>query len=649
VAAYLEVVSGRSAGRRYALAAESSALGRDEACEVSLLDESCSRRHAAVARRGDRFYLRDLGSRNGTFLNGAPLAGEDMLRSGDEIVVGASRLRFVDESERARDTAPLPPPEFRVERTIPLEGAVEAPAPSLAERRLRSLLALGRLIASADDPRALLEAALRAIPETLGADRAVAALAEPGSPLDLASAIVEPPGSLPSRALLERALAGGDALLVSAEDRAGPDARLLGRESAVRDGVRAVLAAPMPGAGARRGVLYVDRLRSGGRFDDEDLAFLAEIARQLGAALAALGRTREAREESEAWRRLATRGAEFSARRGRLDAGVIGESAAFRAALETAERAARSDAPVLLLGETGSGKEVFARLIHDRSARGEVGRAGGQVGGGAAKSEAGGAFIATNCAAIPESLLESELFGHEKGAFTGAERRRRGLFELARGGTLFLDEVGEMPASLQAKLLRALETREIRRLGGEEAVKLDLRVIAATNRELSREVEERRFREDLYYRLAVLTVRVPPLRERVGDAERLARHFLAEFSERARRPALRLADDALAAIRAARWPGNVRELRNAIERAVALAEGDEIGAALLGLAAAGPSSGAAEGDVLTIEEAERRAVVRALRASGGKKGEAARILGISHPTLNRKIREFGLNETFGGD
>ncbi|HVY62817.1 MAG TPA: sigma-54 dependent transcriptional regulator, partial [Planctomycetota bacterium] len=386
------------------------------------------------------------------------------------------------------------------------------------------------------------------------------------------------------------------------------------------------------------------RLRSGGRFDDGDLAFLADVARQLGAAFAALSRTGDAREETEAWRRLATRPA-----RSRPDASlIVGESPALRAALEVAERVARADAAVLILGETGTGKELFARFVHDRSPRAQ------------------GPFVPLNCAAVPEALLESELFGHEKGAFTGADRRRRGLLELARGGTLFLDEVGEMPAALQAKLLRVLETRAVRRVGGEAEVQVDFRLVAATNRDLEREVRERRFREDLYYRLNVFSIRLPPLRDRAGDAERLAGHFLSELAARAGKGGVRFTAAALDAIRSNRWAGNVRELRNAVERAITLAEGPEVGPEHLGAVEnlpknrwgepphppVSPPEGAVEelhDASFSLADAEKRAIIAALRRTGGKKGEAARLLGIAHPTLNRKLKEYGLNETFGAD
>jgi transcriptional regulator with PAS, ATPase and Fis domain len=424
--------------------------------------------------------------------------------------------------------------------------------------------------------------------------------------------------ALPSRAILARAFAGAEALLLTAGGE-GPARELLGRESVVRGGVRAVIAAPLIAAGRRLGLIYADRLTSGGRFDDEDLAYLADFARQLAAAVVALERTGEARDEAEAWRRLARPAA--------AEPELTGESPAFRAALDLARKAAPSAAPVLVQGETGTGKELVARFVHGASPR------------------AGGPFVPVNCAALPESLLESELFGHERGAFTGADRRRRGLVELARGGTLFLDEIGEMPLALQAKLLRVLEEKEVRRLGSEAATKVDFRLVAATNRDLAALVREGRFREDLYYRLAVFAVTLPPLRERPGDAERLARHLAGRMAGGGRRPPPALSEEAVAALRRYAWPGNVRELRNAIDRALVLAPpGGPIEPAHLGLASTGAAGagGGGGGEVLTLEEAERRAVAAALAASGGKKGEAARILGTSLPTLRKKMADYGL-------
>ncbi|MSR63909.1 MAG: sigma-54-dependent Fis family transcriptional regulator [Planctomycetes bacterium] len=291
--------------------------------------------------------------------------------------------------------------------------------------------------------------------------------------------------------------------------------------------------------------------------------------------------------------------------------------------LATARRAAASDATVLLLGESGTGKEVLARALHRWSPR------------------ADGPFVAVNCAALAEGLLESELFGHEKGAFTGAHERRVGCIEAAHGGTLFLDELGDTSPALQAKLLRVLEQRTLERVGGTRTIEVDLRVVAATNRDLKERVAAGAFREDLYYRLNVIALTVPPLRERPADVEALARHFVQELAREVKRPGLALSDDALLRLRAHSWPGNVRELKNALERAVVLAEGERIEAddlpEELGTSTE-PSTGF-HGRV----ESFRRALLRdTLAESGGNQAEAARRLGLQRTYLARLVRRYGL-------
>jgi transcriptional regulator with GAF, ATPase, and Fis domain len=248
--------------------------------------------------------------------------------------------------------------------------------------------------------------------------------------------------------------------------------------------------------------------------------------------------------------------------------------------------------------------------------------------------------VAVNAAALPETLAESELFGHEKGAFTGADRVRAGRFEEAHGGTLFLDEVGEIPLPLQAKLLRVLEERKVRRLGGERDLAVDVRLVAATNRDLARDVETGGFRRDLYFRLAVVPVALPPLRERAGDVALLARHFAATLAARHGLPApARLSDDALAALSGYEWPGNVRELRNVLERAVVVRRGEEIRPQDLAFSALAAAS------VATLDEAarEREALLEALRRTGGNRESASKLLGISVRTLYYRLRRFGLN------
>ena len=290
--------------------------------------------------------------------------------------------------------------------------------------------------------------------------------------------------------------------------------------------------------------------------------------------------------------------------------------------LETVDRIAARDVSVLVTGESGTGKELIARRLHARSPR------------------AGGPFVAVNCAALPETLAESELFGHERGAFTGADRQRRGRFEEANGGTLFLDEVGELSAPLQAKLLRVLEERVVRRLGGAEDLAVDVRLVAATNRELADAVGQGSFRQDLYFRLAVVPLELPPLRERPGDVAMLASHLVGQLAARHRVTASPLEADALAALERHDWPGNVRELRNVLERALVVRGGAPIRVQDLALAA--PGSPAGGGVPLDRDAREREAVLEALRRAGGNREEAARLLGVSVRTLYYRLRRFGI-------
>jgi two-component system, NtrC family, response regulator len=294
------------------------------------------------------------------------------------------------------------------------------------------------------------------------------------------------------------------------------------------------------------------------------------------------------------------------------------------------ERVATSGATVLLLGESGTGKEVLAQGLHEASRR-------------------SGKFVAINCAAIPETLLETELFGHEKGAFTGATKTTIGRIETANGGTLMLDEIGDLPFALQAKLLRFLQERTIERVGGRQEIAVDVRVVCATHQDLQGRIRDGRFREDLYYRLAEIVVEIPPLRQRVGDAVLLAHAFLQRFAQEQRRGTLSLTEEAVRAIEAHAWPGNVRELQNIVKRAAIMAEGGRIGRDDLGLpppaaeSKAGADTDGPELDLRRIRDrAEREAIVTALARSNGNILRAAELLGVSRPTLYDLMHRLGL-------
>ncbi len=311
---------------------------------------------------------------------------------------------------------------------------------------------------------------------------------------------------------------------------------------------------------------------------------------------------------------------------GRIDTSIIGTSAQMEELLETIGYVAPTEATVLITGESGTGKELVAETLHRNSDRKDK------------------PFVKVNCAALAESLLESELFGHEKGSFTGAERQREGTFVQADGGTLFLDEIGETSTAMQVKLLRVLQEGELQRVGGDRTITVDVRIIAATNRNLEEEVARGRFREDLYYRLNVVTLEVPPLRERQGDIDLLADHFISRFAEKNRRTVESVSRECRRQLAAYPWPGNVRELENAIERGVILMRGSQLSEKSLPLAVQKHFSNNPDSDLgrpSTLQEAEMELIRLTLKETGGNKSEAARRLGITRKTLQNKLHKYG--------
>src|SRR4051812_44815696 len=344
-------------------------------------------------------------------------------------------------------------------------------------------------------------------------------------------------------------------------------------------------------------------------------------------------------ERALAQRRLANENlilkAELAQRRGAPQ--IVGDDAKLKQVSIALHRAAATDTTVLLEGESGTGKELFARALHALSPR------------------ADGPFVAINCAAIPDTLLETELFGHEKGAFTGAAARKPGRFELAHRGTLFLDEIGDLPLALQAKILRALEEKRFERVGGTQSLHVDVRVVAATNRNLKQRVAERQFREDLFFRLSVFPIQIPPLRERSGDVVILARHFVDRFCRDMTKTTLTMAPASFDELRAYAWPGNVRELQNCIERAVILCDGDTIHPRHLNLSFRQPVAAPAVSpwdqidlsgtlaDALrrTATEVEKRKIEQAIRDGAGNKVRAADLLQVSYKSLLQKMKDYG--------
>jgi two-component system response regulator AtoC len=518
--ARLVVIEGPDVGREFELPMRGGGVGRGDGNLVQLTDPMVSRQHGAIELRDGALCWIDDSGRDRTRINGAVVA-HHRLEAGDEIVLGGTKLAYlpVDGVALTRASSHVTM-EVNSRQLLALTGGDDR-----ARRHLAALARLGdRLRAEAAAGR---EAVARAVCDAaltmLGAHRAfVLSASRRVAPLAAAVGTNEPtqlqaPGDLIDKVLHDRQI-------VTAET-----------------GGRALIAAPVSGAGDEvLGILWVDR--RGPAWDQTDTLAIGCLAHLAGPAWMGVDTRDQLLRRADALEDRLTDG-EF-----------IGRSAAAQRVLDFVVRVGPSDAVVLLGGESGSGKEMVARAIHRASRR------------------AKGPCVAVNCAALTESLIESELFGHEKGAFTGATERKAGRFEMADRGTLFLDEVGELPLGLQTKFLRVLQELRFERVGGQKAIEVDVRVVAATNRDLAEMVRRGTFREDLYYRLAVIQIDVPPLRDRLDDVPLLAEHFLARFRGQAARRIHGFSPEALAAMTRYAWPGNVRELRNAVERAIVLGD-----------------------------------------------------------------------------
>lgn len=634
--AKLIVQSGPNKGTIYELGDQPMVLGRDLSCELQVPDDKVSRRHFRIAREGEAWTLTDLGSRNGTVVNGTRVETRTLVPL-DEIKVGDTTLLFVAEDEAraelpAEDTSWVRPTiaETVVGDRLRLltRGQVARSAEELG-RINDGLITIFRYSTLASQAKALsqlLDALVAAVREAVSPDRVVPILLDPASGqqrpwLRKDSALDRKMAEVPvSRSIIEFALRERLSVLSHAP---AEDERFRNSPSVQLNRIATAMCVPLRGGDELLGAIYADRIGEAEPFTRTDLELLTALALPTVVALQNLRSAEALRRECQALEREV---------RGQYQ--LLGNSPRLRAVFEFIERAAPLDSSVLLVGESGTGKELVARAIHYSGPR------------------AKGQFEALNCAAVSETLLESELFGHVKGAFTGAQEDRAGRFELADGGTLFLDEVAELPPSSQAKLLRVLETGEFRRVGDVRDRTSHARVIAATNKDLQALVAAGRFREDLFYRLNVLTCALPPLREHIEDLEVLCAHFIEHFCRKCGKRPITLTEAALDALRRHSWPGNVRELRNLIERVVALSDKSVIDASDLPLMPAGRAGGpqgaggtgvAPPPALASLEQVERQHILRVLQEVGGNKKEAARILGIDRSTLYAKLKAYGLN------
>jgi two-component system, NtrC family, response regulator HydG len=611
--ARLVAISGPLSGEVLGLPGCGVRIGRDTSNDICLSDLALSRTHCTIEVVDGQWRIRDSQSSNGTFVNGAQVT-DHRLSNRDRIELGESVFLFLLNAHPTTIPALLlegprePATRLRVDDTIYLRQSADPPATARAEHELRALLqistTLNRLTTEDELHRQLLDLLAASLPAeqialvAVGSDgdsRIVDARQLEGSPAVTVSQTVV------SNALEERA-----SLLTRGAAGAG-----LPTADGVASAAQSILCVPMVVRDRALGALYLTTSRTQG-FDDGHLAFATAIA---NVAAIALDNVRQV-----AW---------LHRERARLqedlerDHSLVGRSAAMRRIYEVVARVTRSDATVLITGETGSGKELVARAVHLNGAR--------------AKRP----FVAINCAALTETLLETELFGHERGAFTGAVAQKKGKLEVADGGTVFLDEVGELAPALQSKLLRALELREFERVGGTRPVRVDIRLIAATNRKLPEDVAAGRFRSDLYHRLNVVEIHVPPLRERREDIPALASHFVERFSRKSAGAVRGIAPEALKYLMAYDWPGNVRELANTIERAIVLGASDHIMRDdLPDTLLQRPASDAIEGARFheTVRQAKVDVIVAAFREASCSYTEAARLLGLHPNYLHRLIR-----------
>jgi transcriptional regulator with GAF, ATPase, and Fis domain len=607
------VVSGPAKGTVVRLTGNQLSIGRDSANDLCLRDRAVSRRHFSITETDAAFQLIDLESHNGTFVNGIPVRRK-LLGHGDTIRVGRCELVFLITEDEGLTPQVV---QFRDDDPVDLLTTTNVRAyPSLSHpgtdvgrmaRDLNALFKIANTINSIRDLEPLQQRLLQLIGEVIPADSAAIVI--------LRHADEEPSSSC----IWHRRESGGAAQLRIRREvvqRAlWERSPVLSRPSPGSEDTESVLCVPLVGVERTIGVLYMIATGTVSKFEDDHVHFLSSVAGIAAVTLENVLATEALRSEN---RRL----------QAELDLGgvIIGESKGMRQVQNFISKVAKSDSTVLIRGESGTGKELVARAIHRNSPRSDK------------------PFVAINCAAIPEALLESELFGHEKGSFTGAIATKKGRLEVAEGGTIFLDEIGELAPLLQAKLLRALQEHEFERVGGTRTLKMDARVIAATNKNLEEAIKTAEFRQDLYYRLNVVSVIVPPLRDRPDDIPLLAIFFAAKYSEKCKHPLKGISSDARSLLLSYSWPGNVRELENAIEHAIVLGLGDEIVAddlpeALLEVRPAEPSDAKYHD---RINQLKKQMIADAVKQSKGNYTEAAKILGVHPNYLHRLIRNLNI-------
>jgi Nif-specific regulatory protein len=609
-------------------------MGRGHTNRIVLQDDLCSREHAEVYGIDDRWCLHDLNSLNGTRINGERLDSEWELSPKDEIRLGRTCLVFVEDLSQLPDLPVLSSAENltikkRLSQTrfltpVTLSAAVpkdQQPASRhVVSRDLALLYRLALDMGSASNYQEMVHVVLNGLLEAIPADAGAILTVREGDQLELTEHRHRDPsnqGYVKVSQFLNREVSTSREAILAEDVSHNPE--LQKRDSLQQNGVSSVICAPVTFKDKVLGLIHLYCLGTSSQLDAEDLEFVLAVARQLGVAAQQQQRQASLRAENRSLRDQL-----------RVESELIGESSAIKNVIKKIALVANTHATVLIRGESGTGKELVARAIHYSSQRKE------------------GPFVCLNCAALPEALLESELFGHEKGAFTGATEKKIGKFEAAHRGTIFLDEIGELNPSTQAKLLRVLEGHPFERVGGHTPIVVDVRVVAATNQPLEQALKAGTFRRDLFFRLQVVEIVVPPLRERLSDIRLLAEHFLKRYVLETGRRILGLSQEAFQKMESHKWPGNVRELRNVIERAVALGSGpvldaSDIWLSAIEIGAANPSGNSSSSfQPVSIEAVEKMHILKMLQHTNWNKSQAAAMLQIERSTLDRKIKAYGI-------
>jgi transcriptional regulator with GAF, ATPase, and Fis domain len=627
----LLVIAGPLRDATFALPNGETCVGRDPSNVLAITDPSLSRRHCIITRDSDGYKIRDLDSRNGTTVNGVAVK-EVRLRHGDQISVGDSVFVFLlqEEAEESgagrieyEDSLTQATAQFRPQDVLYMQPdriLQELPPNSRLARNLNALLKISGVVHSIRDLDELQGQILSLIFDVVPAERAAILFDGKGdenfSSVFARHRIAKSPLPVPvSRTIARQVMKEGVAILGADVPASNGLADV---ESLIDCQVRSLLCVPLTMFEKVTGCIYLDTCDAASRFDEDHLQLVAAIA---GTSAVALENARRMQWLEQENLRLS---AEIS-----LDHNLIGESLRMKEVYQFLRRVAPTDSNVLLQGESGTGKELAARAIHRNSPRSSK------------------PFLAINCGAIPEGLLESELFGHERGAFTGAVAQKKGRLEMANGGVVFLDEIGELACSLQVKLLRVLQEREFERVGGTRPISVDIRLIAATNQDLAQAVKAGTFRNDLFYRLNVLSLVMPPLRDRREDMVMLAEYFIAKYIKKSNTRARRLSPEAMVCLSNYDWPGNVRELENAIEHAMVLSVSDVIQPEDL------PESILEKGLTPCIEgakyhsqvkELKKQLILEALEETKRNYTEAAHVLGVHVNYLHRLIRNLDLKD-----